>query len=53
MLQCLRGPLLTTVADPVMAEYITIMLINNKTKGVCALNGFFLAADTYDLVQTR
>lgn len=27
--------MLTFVADPVMAEYITIMLINNKTAGMC------------------
>lgn len=41
MRKYLLGLLLTSAADPVMAEYITIMLINNKTKGMCTLNGFF------------
>ena len=27
---------LTVFQDPVMAEYITIMIINNKTPGKCA-----------------
>ena len=33
-----------------MAEYITIMLINNKTKGACVSYDSVLAYNTYLLV---
>ena len=53
MFKCNTQPLLTTGADPVMAEYITIMLINNKTKGMCTLNGSALVVNNHLFVQTR